>query len=616
MDQRRQGTGKSLAHLPELVRMRWTPEPERLAAKSGRCRESAPSKRSPSSFLPIEFKAICVDVEEAELRGVLSRCPVLTSLALQQTTGSRRLRVSSPTLGSLGVANGPEGTLEDVTIVDAPLLERLVSDGLLSGGLINIWVVRAPRLKEMKPLGLNNAMGTVKILAIATAPILDVIGILQCFPCVEKLHIVTLQLTEYRGSGSQVDLVRFFLSNARVLERVRFAVTHYLDKKWVARQREELQRLDHACRDAAWLHASLLAAVVAMVAAAAVFGAASGASYTVGGPAGSWDLQTNLTAWASTIDFQSGDQVVFNYDASAHDVVQVDRDGYSSCSPAGHNVSAALRTGSDAVQLAGIGSFYFICGVPGHCDAGMSWRSSPPSAAVTNGTPGGPGANGTPGGVCVGGDSPTTIIMTPPGINNDDGGSAAPGSPSSANRLISSFLAVTMVYTVGEPGGSWDLQTNLTAWGSAIDFHPGDQFVFKYDASAHDVVEVSQDGYSSCSAASPISAADRTGNHAVLLTGTRSRYFICSVPGHCDAGMKLQVRVVDAAGCNNTLPWLTPAPPGVPSSPGITICSDGPTTVIISPGVVSYSGAAPGSSASLSSLLVTMVLVLLGFITA
>ncbi|KAJ1267187.1 hypothetical protein BS78_07G037100 [Paspalum vaginatum] len=166
-------------------------------------------------------------------------------------------------------------------------------------------------------------------------------------------------------------------------------------------------------------------------------------------------------------------------------------------------------------------------------------------------------------------------------------------------------------YTVGGPGGSWDLQTNLTAWASTIDFRPGDQLVFKYDASAHDVVQVGRDGYRSCSPASNVSRPLRTGSDVVQLAGIGSRYFICSVPGHCDAGMKLQV--VDA-GCNNTLPSLMSAPPGAPS-PSITICSGGPTTVIMTPGVVSY-GAAPGASASLSSLLVTMVLVLLGFITA
>uniref|UniRef100_A0A0D3HRH1 Phytocyanin domain-containing protein n=1 Tax=Oryza barthii TaxID=65489 RepID=A0A0D3HRH1_9ORYZ len=169
-------------------------------------------------------------------------------------------------------------------------------------------------------------------------------------------------------------------------------------------------------------------------------------------------------------------------------------------------------------------------------------------------------------------------------------------------------------YTVGEPGGGWDTQPTsppgLPLSTSAV-------ATSSYDASAYDVVEVTRAGYLSCSAASPVSAALRTGNDVVRLDGAAGwRYFIYGVEGRCAAGMKLQVRVTDAgAGCNNTLPSpsLAPAPPGAPS-PGINICSGGPPTVIMTPGVISY-GAAPRSSANLSSsLLVAMVSLLLGII--
>ena len=140
-------------------------------------------------------------------------------------------------------------------------------------------------------------------------------------------------------------------------------------------------------------------------------------------------------------------------------------------------------------------------------------------------------------------------------------------------------------YTVGEPGGSWDLQTNLTAWSSTIDFHPGDQLVFNYDASAHDVMEVTQAGYSSCSAASPVGDTLQTGSDAVKLNRVGSRYFICGKPGHCDAEMKLEVRVTPV--CRN-------------DSSGNTMCFNVPL------------GAAPGSSITLGSLLVTIVSLLIG----
>ncbi|KAF8669892.1 hypothetical protein HU200_051072 [Digitaria exilis] len=181
-------------------------------------------------------------------------------------------------------------------------------------------------------------------------------------------------------------------------------------------------------------------------------------------------------------------------------------------------------------------------------------------------------------------------------------------------RLQASLLAVAVAiaaaamlatpasgasYTVGDPGGSWDTKTNLDDWASSIDFRSGDELVFKYDASVHDVVEVTREGYRTCSPANAVSAVLRSGADTVQLNATGRRYFICGVPGHCDAGMKLEVWVSDA-NCTTTLP--PPAP----------ICSGGSPTIVMSPGVISYgSGVAPGSSASLSSLLVTVASLLL-----
>jgi hypothetical protein len=47
---------------------------------------------------------------------------------------------------------------------------------------------------------------------------------------------------------------------------------------------------------------STRAVLLLAVAMAAVLGTAHGASYTVGAPAGSWDLQTNYANWASSIN--------------------------------------------------------------------------------------------------------------------------------------------------------------------------------------------------------------------------------------------------------------------------------------------------------------------------
>ena len=115
---------------------------------------------------------------------------------------------------------------------------------------------------------------------------------------------------------------------------------------------------------------ALLVVAAALAAAAAAIGTAHGASYTVGAPAGSWDLRTNYTLWASGVTFRVGDQLVFKYPRAAHNVLEVSRADHDACSSA--SPLNAFSTGDDVVPLpAGGVTRYFICGVPGHCDNGM-----------------------------------------------------------------------------------------------------------------------------------------------------------------------------------------------------------------------------------------------------
>lgn len=59
---------------------------------------------------------------------------------------------------------------------------------------------------------------------------------------------------------------------------------------------------------------------------------------------------------------------VFNYSPAAHNVVAVNKVGYSRCiTPRGSKV---FRTGKDQIKLVK-GQNFFICNLPGHCQAGM-----------------------------------------------------------------------------------------------------------------------------------------------------------------------------------------------------------------------------------------------------
>ncbi|KAJ1267280.1 hypothetical protein BS78_07G044400, partial [Paspalum vaginatum] len=237
-----------------------------------------------------------VRISESHLHRILSRCPVLESMMLHRNVGYRRLHIRSlPQLRSLAVAEDApsyeEVKLEQVIIEDAPLLERLIPARHQARGL-QIQVIHAPKLRVLGYLSDESiskfeiagtvvfevrtpsvALHTVKILALQIAPnALDVvIDFLKCFPRVEKLymveftpkelknvqtknahrrnariecldvHLKTVELKGYHGRKSEVSLIRFFVSKARVLESFKFiASRRACDAKWTAKQRKKL----------------------------------------------------------------------------------------------------------------------------------------------------------------------------------------------------------------------------------------------------------------------------------------------------------------------------------------------------------------------------------------
>ncbi|RLM85965.1 mavicyanin-like [Panicum miliaceum] len=110
-------------------------------------------------------------------------------------------------------------------------------------------------------------------------------------------------------------------------------------------------------------------------------------------------------------------------------------------------------------------------------------------------------------------------------------------------------LAVQLAAAVDHPvggSGAWDASgTSYNAWSAKQAFVQGDTMSFKYAAS-HDITEVTKAGYDACSGANPVKSY--TGGATIVkLAAPGKRYFICSVPGHCAAGMKLEVTVAAAA---------------------------------------------------------------------
>ncbi|CAN6166154.1 unnamed protein product [Urochloa humidicola] len=129
---------------------------------------------------------------------------------------------------------------------------------------------------------------------------------------------------------------------------------------------------------------------VAAVMMAALLGAASAATYNVGEPGGSWDLRTNYGDWAASKRFHPGDQLVFKYSPQAHDVLEVSKADYDSCSSA--RPIATHNSGNDAIALTSAGTRYFICGFTGHCDGGMKLQVDVVPSATSLAPAGTPGA--------------------------------------------------------------------------------------------------------------------------------------------------------------------------------------------------------------------------------
>ncbi|KAJ6853399.1 basic blue protein-like [Iris pallida] len=168
--------------------------------------------------------------------------------------------------------------------------------------------------------------------------------------------------------------------------------------------------------------------------------------------------------------------------------------------------------------------------------------------------------------------------------------------PTGKMAALKAFIAVATVtfaiqsatatnFTVGAPGGSWDLTTNLGSWASAQTFTVGDNLIFSY-TTPHDVLEVTKANYDSCGTGSPI-ASYTSGNDVIPLPAAATRYFICGTAGHCNGGsaggMKVAVSVVAAAG--------TPSPPGSSAPPPAAGTPPSPTSVPPPPPPPKKSGA-------------------------
>lgn len=80
-------------------------------------------------------------------------------------------------------------------------------------------------------------------------------------------------------------------------------------------------------------------------------------------------IPVDYAKWASSQNFHVRDSLLFSYNTKFHNVLQVNKQQYDSCNAS--SPAASYNSGADSIALKRPGTFYFLCGFPGHCQLGQ-----------------------------------------------------------------------------------------------------------------------------------------------------------------------------------------------------------------------------------------------------
>ena len=125
--------------------------------------------------------------------------------------------------------------------------------------------------------------------------------------------------------------------------------------------------------------------------------------------------------------------------------------------------------------------------------------------------------------------------------------------------------------------------------------------VFQYNPQFHNVMQVNHEGYKACNASSPIST-HTTGNDTIIITRHGHYFFLCGVPGHCQAGQKVDIHVL-----RSTTSSIAPSPSVAVASSPIN-----PVASAVSPGPSNHAPAVT-SFVPLQGILSIMTAIMLAF---
>ncbi|GMH26045.1 hypothetical protein Nepgr_027888 [Nepenthes gracilis] len=132
-----------------------------------------------------------------------------------------------------------------------------------------------------------------------------------------------------------------------------------------------------------------------------------------------------------------------------------------------------------------------------------------------------------------------------------------------------SLVCGAAVYMVGDSQG-WTIinNPNYSRWAASKSFHNGDVIVFQYNKEFNNVMQVTLADFKSCNAVNPL-ATYNSGNDTITIQKPGHYFYLCSFPGHCEAGQRVDIRVpktqLPMSPSSSAVPTISPSPSPTPS---------------------------------------------------
>ncbi|XP_018830410.2 cucumber peeling cupredoxin-like [Juglans regia] len=151
--------------------------------------------------------------------------------------------------------------------------------------------------------------------------------------------------------------------------------------------------------------------------------------------------------WAASKQFVVGDILSFNFITNAHDVLQVPKESYDSCSSS-NPIGDTITTGPVNITLSTAGTHYYICTLGRHCLSGQKLSvtiSSSPSGVPPTSMSTPPSTPTTPATPSPTSGTPVDCAPTPASSPTPTPGTMSPPDSSSSGVFANLFISLLSI---------------------------------------------------------------------------------------------------------------------------------------------------------------------------